>query len=176
MSGPFESLSLADRELLARRARSLAVGEEVEEVAALGVLVVRIGDERYGLALEVVREVVSEYRLTSVPCAPGHIRGVVNLRGDIVSVTDLAVVLGLPDGAPSHAPPLVVISDDGVTTALAVEVIGDIVEVPVDDVRPPLPLLDQAHADAVAGSFVIQEGPVALLDAAALLAPVGVES
>jgi hypothetical protein len=39
-----------------------------------------------------------------------------------------------------------------------------------------LPLLDQAHADAVAGSFVIQEGPVALLDAAALLTPVGVES
>jgi purine-binding chemotaxis protein CheW len=173
MTGPFDTLSPHDRDVLDERAASLAVSEQSEECATFGVLVVLIGDERYGLPVDVVREVVSEYRLTPVPCAPGFVLGVVNLRGEIVSVTDLAAVLGLPAPARLRAAPLVVVSSDGVTTALAVDSVGDIAEVATDAVRPPLPLLDQAHADAVAGSFVIQEGPVALLDAVALLTPVG---
>jgi purine-binding chemotaxis protein CheW len=176
VSGPFDTMAPEDREVLERRAVALAQGGKTEERETLGVLVVSVGDERYGLALDCVSEVVKEYRLTPVPCAPGHVRGVINLRGEIVSVIDLAVVLGLPSAESSHNAPLVVVSREGVTTAVAVGSIGDIVEVGIDEVRPPLPLLDQAHADAVAGSFMTGEGPVALLDAAVLLAPVGVES
>jgi chemotaxis signal transduction protein len=68
-----------------------------------------------------------------------------------------------------------VIRRDDVSTALAVDAIEDIIEVAEDDIAAPLPLLDRAVADAVAGSFETPEGPVALLSPGPLLEPFGSE-
>jgi chemotaxis signal transduction protein len=58
-------------------------------------LVLPIGDDRYGLDLLDVREVVPEPALTPLPGAPRAVLGVINLRGDVVPVLDTASLLGL---------------------------------------------------------------------------------
>ena len=53
-----------------------------------------IGDENYGLELSQTREIIEYSGITEVPLMPNFLRGVINLRGEVVPVIDLAVRLG----------------------------------------------------------------------------------
>lgn len=57
-----------------------------------------LDDQLFGLDILLVREINKQLRLTPVPLVPDYIRGLVNLRGQIVSIIDLKRRLGLPDG------------------------------------------------------------------------------
>ncbi len=60
-------------------------------------VVFRVGSERYALPLEAVREVVvPQPPFARVPRCPDAVRGVMNLRGRVVAVVDLAQLVGLP--------------------------------------------------------------------------------
>ncbi|HET9449239.1 MAG TPA: chemotaxis protein CheW [Aggregicoccus sp.] len=75
-------------------------------------VIFRVEKERYGLPLAAVREVVvPPERFTRVPRAPPALRGVMNLRGRVVTVVELGPLLGLPEGA--TPPARVVLLDRG---------------------------------------------------------------
>lgn len=57
-------------------------------------LTFRIGQENYGLELSQTREIIEYSGITEVPLMPNFLRGVINLRGEVVPVIDLAVRLG----------------------------------------------------------------------------------
>jgi len=57
-------------------------------------LTFRIGNENYGLELSQTREIIEYSGITEVPLMPNFLRGVINLRGEVVPVIDLAVRLG----------------------------------------------------------------------------------
>lgn len=57
-------------------------------------LTFRIGKEHYGLELSQTREIIEYSGITEVPLMPNFLRGVINLRGEVVPVIDLAVRLG----------------------------------------------------------------------------------
>lgn len=57
-------------------------------------LTFRIGNEHYGLELSQTREIIEYSGITEVPLMPNFLRGVINLRGEVVPVIDLAVRLG----------------------------------------------------------------------------------
>ena len=78
-----------------------------------------------------MREIFQDYEVTPIPCVPDYICGVVNVRGEILSVTDPAKLMGLGAiGADSSVVlPAVVVDKGDVSTALLVDEIGDIIEV-----------------------------------------------
>jgi len=163
-------------EILQRRAESLAVeqADAVDEQRA-GVLLFTLGAEWYGVRVSQVREIYNEYVVTAIPCVPDYIVGVVNIRGEIVSVTDLRVMMGLGrTGMPGaeEQPPLIVIADDTVCTALVVDSIGDIADISADSIEPPLAILDRAQADYVAGTFYVAGRLVALVNLPRVLTPI----
>ncbi len=133
MTGPFRG-SAEELELLAQRAAELAAEEETDTEERISALVVVVDEELYALPVESVREVVSEYRLTPVPCAPASVRGVINLRGEIVSVTDLGVAMGVRAQTAARLSPLVIVGDGSVTTALLVDTVADIATVAASEI------------------------------------------
>src|SRR6185312_5009031 len=86
------------RAILEERARLLArippappaVGESLQ------VVVFRLGDERYALETQYVREVVRLSDYAPLPGAPAFVLGILNLRGEILSVLDLRPFCGVP--------------------------------------------------------------------------------
>jgi purine-binding chemotaxis protein CheW len=161
-------------EVLRRRADALSreAEEEVDE-ARIGILTFRVEDEWYAVRIRDVREIHNDYVITPVPSVPEHVLGVINIRGEIVSVTDLARILGLgsndsPDGS------LIVVGDDDCVTALVVTSIGDIVDVSADGVEPPLSVGDRAHAEYVVVSVSLFVRLIALIALGAVLQPIGV--
>lgn len=72
--------------------------ETVEESSELSqYLTFRVADEEYGVGVLRVKEIIRYDELTRLPGAPSSIRGVINLRGAVVPVVDLAVKFGLPE-------------------------------------------------------------------------------
>lgn len=89
----------------------------------------RVGPYLYGVDVLQVQEVISEQSLTKVPLAAAELRGLINLRGQIVAAVDLRRRLGLDsegDGSPSMN---VVVWVGGNAVSFLVDEIGDVVEV-----------------------------------------------
>lgn len=166
------------RRILRERAESLAQADWVEEVAETRrLLLFRLGEETYAVGVEDVREIVSGFAVTRIPCVPSHVLGVINVRGEIVSVIDLAAVLNAQQGA-ARAPggddgSGIIVRSDDVTGMLVVDEIGDIIEVPAASVEPPLSSLDRAHAETVSGTVYWEGRLIAVVNLARILQPVG---
>jgi purine-binding chemotaxis protein CheW len=119
-------------------------------------IVLPIGEDRYGIELTDVREVVPEPRLTPVPGAPPAVLGVVNLRGEVVPVLDTAQLLGLPAlGRLAYA---VIAECDAGLAGLASD--GE-------------PMTAALHEPAGPGRFALAGGVVSVLELDELVPPEG---
>jgi purine-binding chemotaxis protein CheW len=82
---------------LSERARRLAeLPRPADDTRALEVVVCRLGAEEFAIELRLLRGVVPALGLTPVPCTPPFVAGLLNLRGEILTVLDLAATLDLP--------------------------------------------------------------------------------
>jgi purine-binding chemotaxis protein CheW len=168
------SLAETADEILRRRADSLA-RETLEEEAKgrVALLLFRIGDEWYAIGVQEIREIFQEYDITPVPCVPEYILGVVNVRGEILSVTDPARMMRLGSVETSElVPPAIVIASDDVATAMVVDEIGDISEVASEAIEPPVSIIDRAQAEYIAGSVYVDGSMVGLINIERILEPI----
>ncbi len=86
-----------------------------------------LAGHRFGIDVAEVQEVVLPQSMTRVPLAPRIVRGLLNLRGQIVMAIDLRACLSLPDRGEGETPiNLVVCSDHGAVSFL-IDEIGDVV-------------------------------------------------
>jgi purine-binding chemotaxis protein CheW len=166
----------AMEEILRRRAESLAAEQE-EQVAedVQSILLFAVGDEWYALAIDAVREIFNEYIVTPVPCVPPFILGVINVRGEIMSVTDIRQLLRLSASSGETNAPVILVENDLCSTALLVDGIGDIIDVARGDIEPPVSTLDKSQSAFVAGSVFVGGRLVGLLNLDEVLAPIGAD-
>jgi purine-binding chemotaxis protein CheW len=118
----------------------------------------------FGIGVREVQEVIRYQEMTRVPLAASVVRGLINLRGQIVTAIDLRRRLGLADrdGADQSLPMnLVVRTDDGVVSLL-VDEIGEVVEVDEDSFERPPPTLEGVARELVRGVYK-QEGSLLLV-------------
>lgn len=168
------SLSQTAEEVLRRRADSLARESIEEEVTdRLALLLFRLDEEWYAVRVSDVREIFQEYDITPVPGVPDYVLGVVNVRGEILSVTDPARLmrLGAIQLAEGDKPAIVVVCDE-VATAIVVDEIGDIAEVSNDAIEPPVSIIDRAQAEFIASSVYVEGTMIGLINIERMLQPV----
>ncbi len=83
----------------------------------------------FGVEVEKVQEVIRYQEMTRVPLAPRVVKGLINLRGQIVSAVDLRCRLGLRDRAAGELPMNVIVRREDGAVSLLVDEIGDVLEV-----------------------------------------------
>ena len=95
--------------------------------------VTRVGELHVGFRLDAVQEVLMGTSITPVPLAePGYV-GLINVRGEILSVVDLAVVLGRPRPTDvEHQPVHVVVRTTRGPVSVVVDHVNDVVHAPAD--------------------------------------------
>lgn len=101
-------------------------------------VVFRLGGNSYGLHMKLVREVEKAGRVTAVPSAPSILRGLINLRGEILPLIDPRPLLGLDPAAWAGGGYLVVVQahGDGSPVALLVDELGGVAPVDPASVQP----------------------------------------
>src|SRR4029079_10226199 len=108
---------ISDAELRARAAElAKPTPVEVEYREDDGVLIVSVGEGRYGIAVGAVREAISRPAITSLPMAPALVAGVINVRGEIIAALDLSRVL--ESSSPSTNRFAVIVQRDDLVAAL----------------------------------------------------------
>jgi purine-binding chemotaxis protein CheW len=96
-----------------------------------------IGEYRCAVSVLSVLEVLSCQRLTPIPLAPSTVAGLLNLRGQILTVLDLRASLLDPGYQLSESPMILVLERDGQPLAFLVDAIGDVIRPSSDELLPP---------------------------------------
>jgi purine-binding chemotaxis protein CheW len=118
----------------------------------------------FGVPAREVQEVIQSIPITSVPGAPDDVAGLINLRGQIVTVIDLGRRLGL-DRADRNDPVLnVVLQSDGNAVSLLVDEIGGVVEVCPEELGSPPTTLRGPVREVVAGVHQLGDRLLLALD------------
>ncbi|MEZ4338556.1 MAG: chemotaxis protein CheW [Sandaracinaceae bacterium] len=126
---------------------------------------VRVADLWLGLDVDDVQEVLRPQHVTRVPLADSVVRGLINLRGEIVTAVDLGRRFGLPDREHEEGPMNVVVrTGDGRAISVLVDSIGDVIEVPETAFEEPPVTLVGAVRELVKSVCKMQDGLLLILD------------
>lgn len=100
-----------------------------------------IGDEEYGVPILRVREIIAYGVLTRVPGAPPSVRGVINLRGAVVPVIDLATKFRQTESVVTRRSCIVILdivqNGESTTAGLLADAVSHVVDLPPDMIEPP---------------------------------------
>ena len=119
----------------------------------------------FGVPVTVVQEVLRFQAMTRVPLAPPVVRGLINLRGQIVTAIDLRRRLGLPDRSPDRRPMNVVLRIEESAVSLLVDEIGEVMEVNRSLFEPPPDTLRSFGRELVRGVYKLPDHLLLVLDA-----------
>ena len=123
----------------------------------------RVGQEVFGVPINLVHEIVRVPEITSVPDSPGCVQGVINLRGKIVSVVDLRRRFGSKDMTPSKKNRILVTEVSGKLVGLIVDSASEVLKIPENEIELP-PVFDQGESNYVTGVGKLNGRLIILID------------
>ena len=133
------------------------------------IIVFRLSREWYGVEIAKVKEVVKVGKITYLPSSPEYIAGIVNLRGKILSVTDLKAMIGLPHEELTDKARIIAVESGMLETALLVDEVVESIEVPVGRIEPALVTLPAEEAEYIEGQCKVDNKLIALVSVEKIL-------
>ena len=142
---------------------------QIAEASDLELLSFRVGEQEYSVDIMSVREIRGWSKATPLPHAPSYVRGVINLRGTVLPIIDLAGRLGLPKGEDSARDVIIVVCIDDHTVGLLVNAVSDILTLPISEMQPPPEMAADASRTFI-NALTIHDGRmIRVLDLASVL-------
>jgi len=124
-----------------------------------------LGDFFFGIEVEKVQEVISYQEMTRAPQAPPVVRGLINLRGQIVTAIDLLRLLEIGESSLEKEPMNIVIRTDGGAVSFLVDEIEDIIEVDDTSFEHPPETLQGVARKLIRGAYKLPNRLLLVLDA-----------
>ena len=106
----------------------------------------------YGLKAELVKDIITDYTITYLPKVPNYVKGVINLRGQIIPVVDIRLRLGKPEEKNFCG---IVVDVDGNMVGILVDMVEQMVDVPIGSILPVPTSRGQAM---VSGMWTLPDG------------------
>jgi len=156
------------RRILKARGRVLAREPgEAQAADALEVVEFVLAHEKYGVETSFVREIHPLTDLTPLPCTPAFVLGVVNLRGEIVSVIDIKKFFDLPEKGLTDLNKVIVLRSETMRFGILADAVPGVRRIPVAQIQPSLPTLTGIREQYLKG---VSSERTVVLDAEKLLA------
>ena len=131
--------------------------------AAREYITFRIGSQFYCIDIMSVREIRGWTPATALPRAPGFVRGVINLRGAVLPIIDLADRLGFEPTEPTQRHVIIVTQSGKQVVGLLVDAVSDIIAMPTDKVQPTPDVGSEAARSFVLGVMAIEDRMISLI-------------
>lgn len=123
-----------------------------------------LDDQFFGVEVNSVQEVLRYQEMTPVPQARPEIRGLINLRGQIVTAIDLRCRLDFEPSEEGARPMNVVVGDGEGTVSFLVDRIGDVINVQAEQYEPTPRTLTGVVAEMVKGTYKLEDQLMLILD------------
>ncbi len=122
-----------------------------------------LGQEQYAMELLTVREVIAMPEITPVPQTPPHFLGIMNLRGQVISVMDLRSKLNIKPN-PAAETAIIICDLNPNSIGVVVDSINSVINPTSDQISEKPEIQSQKSTDYINGVFRHQDGLVLLLD------------
>ena len=102
--------------------------KELESYNPIQYIVVKFGDEQFGIDIKYIDNIVRMQRITRVPNVPAYIKGVINLRGEVVPVVSLRLKMGLAEDEITKLTRIIIIKlENGEIIGVLVDAVKEVV-------------------------------------------------
>lgn len=127
-----------------------------------------LGKEEYAVEILKVREIIGYMDITAVPRTPGYVRGVINLRGQVISVMDLRAKFSMESAKASEQTCIIVveIKQHGrkLSTGIIVDRVSEVLDIPEASIEEPPSFGADLDTDFILGMGKIGNSVKILLD------------
>ncbi|MCD6429692.1 MAG: chemotaxis protein CheW [Deltaproteobacteria bacterium] len=124
----------------------------------------QLADALFGLDTMLVQEIIKVPEITKVYQAPEEIIGIINLRGRIVTIIDLAIKLDLPTEVEIKNRRIIIVESDNEPFGLMVDYINDVIHIDGDDLDPAPANVRATQGRFITGVFRNEEQLIAILN------------
>ncbi|MFH1081489.1 MAG: chemotaxis protein CheW [Pseudomonadota bacterium] len=153
MANPFEVTPEKKRTVL--RSRAMRLARELEkggpDTDDLEVLEILLSHETYAIETEFVREVYPMRELTPLPCTPAFVYGLINIRGQVLTVIDMKKFFDLSEKGIANLNQVIVVKTDAMELGILADEIIGIRKIPVNEIQPPLSTMTGIYAEYLKG-------------------------
>ena len=111
--------------------------DQAEQDQVLQWVTFRLAGETYGINVMQVREVLKHTEIAPVPGAPSYVMGIINLRGNVVTVIDTRMRFGLPDIDLSSQSRVVIIECEKQVIGILVDSVAEVVYLYSSEIETP---------------------------------------
>lgn len=153
--------------VLKKRAEQLARAEKkVEEGALLEVVEFMLAHEKHAIELRHIREVYPLLEITPLPRTPSFVMGIINVRGQIMSVVDVKKFFDLPDKGLTDLNQVIILKNEEMEFGILADKILGVRSIPVEFVQPPPAAFRNIRVEYLKG---VTNEPLVILDGAKIL-------
>ena len=150
-------------------AKSDGAAQLVVQQEAQQYLTFMLGGEIFAVGILRIKEIIEYGEMTTVPTMPNFIRGVINLRGAVVPVVDLASRFGGDAGNVTRRTCIVIVEvtheDSQQVMGIMVDAVNEVLEIPQEQIEPAPAFGARIRADFIAGMGKVDGHFVIILDA-----------
>ncbi len=154
--------------ILRARAKKLAIEVKAKEAGEENLEIVEfmLSGERYGIESLYIREAYPLKEFTPIPCTPAFVLGLINIRGQVLSIVDIGRFFDLPRKGITDLNRVIVLSSGALEFGILADDILGVSMVPVKDIQESLPTLTGIRAEYLKG---VTNDRVTILDTAKIL-------
>ncbi len=127
-------------------------------------LTFQLQNEEYGLEILKVREIMGLMEITTVPQTPDYVRGVINLRGQVIPVVDLRLKFGMKKGEDDKRTCIIVVDVNGVMMGIVVDTVSEVMDIDAESIEETPSFGTKLNTDYILGMGKVQGKVKILLD------------
>ena len=128
-----------------------------------------LDDVEYGVDILAVHEILRYPDITRLPNTPDFIRGVINLRGNVIPVVDVRIRFGLPVGEITDLTRIIVIESEDKEVGLLVDNVYQVVRLPESHVDEPSELIEGVSEEFIKGIGRLKDRLIVILNLSSML-------
>jgi purine-binding chemotaxis protein CheW len=148
---------------------SNAVAENMQSDPIIQLVTFRLQDESYGINVMQVQEVLRVSEIAPVPGAPSFVLGIINLRGNVVTVIDTRGRFGLPPTEVDDASRIVIIESGGQEVGMLVDSVAEVVELRATEIDQAPNVGNEESSRYIQGVSTRDDGLLIVVDLNKLL-------
>lgn len=129
----------------------------------------KLGKSEYGIDIENVNIIEKMSTITRVPNTQSYIKGVINLRGEIIPIIDLAVKFGLEVTEDTESTRIIILTIDGATVGIRVDSVSEVINLSESSIENVSNFSSELSDEYIIGAAKLDNRIVTLLDIGKML-------
>lgn len=127
-------------------------------------VIFELADEDYGIEIASVESIIKLQEITRIPKSPAYVEGVINLRGSVLPVVDLAKRFGVPANENNRETRIVIVNIDGIKFGMVVSAVSEVLTIDDVVIEPTPPIVTTINSSYISGIARVESRLIILLD------------